>query len=134
MRQLAQFLQALGRRFRARRETIRHFFRNAKFANKSPFFIEIEMRFERDWNRRRCGAAKVRFGGPMSWPASARSIATFSLLPKKVEKQLDGFLFPPEMMDHHLSLGSNAAPSAKQTNVSEQTGFNRHGIIARHVP
>ena len=70
----------------------------------------------------------------MSWRVSARSIATFSLLPKKVEKQLDGFLFPPEMMDHHLALGSNAAPSAKQTNVSEQTWFNRHGVIARHVP
>lgn len=61
MRQLAQFLQALGRRFRARRETIRHFFRNAKFAIKSPFFIEIEIRFGRTGTgavRRRQGALR----------------------------------------------------------------------------
>lgn len=57
MRQLAQFLAATGRRLRALAKVASHFFRQGKLvlklAIKIPFFVEIEVSFETDWNRRR---------------------------------------------------------------------------------
>lgn len=57
MQQLAQFLAATGRPLRALGKVISHFFRKGKLglklAIKIPFFVEIEVSFETDWNRRR---------------------------------------------------------------------------------
>lgn len=57
MQQLAQFLAATGRRLRSLGEVIGHFFRKGKLglklAIKIPFFVEIELSFETDWNRSR---------------------------------------------------------------------------------
>jgi hypothetical protein len=57
MRQLAQFLTATGRRLRALGKVAGHFFRKGKLglklAIKIPFFVEIEIAFETDWDRRR---------------------------------------------------------------------------------
>lgn len=57
MRQLAKFLAATGRRLRALGKVAAHFFRRGKLglkiAIKIPFFVEIEIAFETDWNRRR---------------------------------------------------------------------------------
>lgn len=57
MKRLAQFLAATGRRLRSLGKVIRHFFRKGKLglklAIKIPFFIEIEISFERDGARRR---------------------------------------------------------------------------------
>jgi len=56
MQQLAKFLTATGRRLRALGKVIGHFFRKGKFglkvAIKIPFFVDIEVNFETDWNRR----------------------------------------------------------------------------------
>lgn len=56
MQRLAQFLAATGRQLRALGKVICHFFRNGKLglklAIKIPFFIEIEIAFERDGTRR----------------------------------------------------------------------------------
>lgn len=57
MQQLAKFLTATGRRLRTLGKVIGHFFRKRKLglkvAIKIPFFVEIEVKFETDWNRRR---------------------------------------------------------------------------------
>ncbi len=57
MRQLAQFLAATGRRLRTLGKVVCHFFRKGKLglklAIKIPLFVEIEIAFETDWNRRR---------------------------------------------------------------------------------
>ncbi|WP_176218721.1 hypothetical protein [Rhizobium rhizosphaerae] len=57
MRQLAKFLQATGRRLRTLAKVICHFFRKGKLglkiAIKIPFFVDIEVHFETDWNKRR---------------------------------------------------------------------------------
>ena len=57
MQQLAKFLQATGRRLQILAKVISHFFRKGKLglkmAIKIPFFVEIELAFETDWNRRR---------------------------------------------------------------------------------
>ena len=57
MRQLAKFLIATGRRLRALCRIAAHFFRKGKLglkiAIKIPFFVELELAFETDWNRRR---------------------------------------------------------------------------------
>ncbi|MDH0117933.1 hypothetical protein N7379_26015 [Rhizobium pusense] len=57
MQQLAKFLSATGRRLRALAKVAQHFFRKGKLgmklAIKIPFFVEIEVNFETDWNRRR---------------------------------------------------------------------------------
>ncbi|WP_199773606.1 hypothetical protein [Rhizobium sp. NXC24] len=57
MQQLAQFLAATGRRLLALGKVISHFFRKGKLGLKLgvkiPFFVEIEVCFETDWNRRR---------------------------------------------------------------------------------
>ena len=57
MRQLAKFLTATGRRLRTPCRIAAHFFRKGKLglkiAIKIPFFVEIEVAFETDWNRRR---------------------------------------------------------------------------------
>jgi hypothetical protein len=53
---LAEFLAATGRRLRTLGKVISHFFATVsglKLAMKIPFFIEIEVCFETDWNRRR---------------------------------------------------------------------------------
>ncbi|MBB5536258.1 hypothetical protein [Rhizobium giardinii] len=56
MQQLAQFLAATGRRLRALGKVISHFFRKGKLGLKLgvkiPFFVEIEVSFETDWNKR----------------------------------------------------------------------------------
>ncbi|MEA3537152.1 hypothetical protein [Rhizobium sp. CC-YZS058] len=56
MQQLAKFLTATGRRLRTLAEVICHFFRKGKLglkiAIKIPFFVDIEVNFETDWNRR----------------------------------------------------------------------------------
>ena len=56
MQQLAKFLQATGRRLQTLAKVICHFFRKGelgmKIAIKIPFFIEVEINFESDWNRR----------------------------------------------------------------------------------
>ncbi len=64
----------------------------------------------------------------------ARPITAFPLLSEQIEKQLDGFLFPSEMMDHHLSLASDAAPFPEQAHIAKEVRFDRHGVIACHVP
>lgn len=77
----------------------------------------------------------VRFGGPfLLRQGRPRTIAAFSFLSKQIEKQLDRLLFLAEMMDYHLSLGSNATPLAKQADVPEEVRFDRHGIVAGHIP
>ncbi len=57
MQQLAQFLAATGRRLRTLGKVLSHFFRKGKLglnlAIKIPFFVEVEVSFETDWNRRR---------------------------------------------------------------------------------
>lgn len=57
MRQLAKFLTATGRRLRTLGKVAAYFFRNGKLglkiAIKIPFFVEIEVSYETDWNRRR---------------------------------------------------------------------------------
>ncbi|WLS01133.1 hypothetical protein [Shinella sumterensis] len=57
MRQLAKFLTATGRRLRTLAKVAAQFFRKGKLglkiAIKIPFFVEIEVAFETDWNRRR---------------------------------------------------------------------------------
>ena len=57
MQQLAQFLAATGRRLGTLGKVISHFFRKGKLglklAIKIPFFVEVEVSFETDWNRRR---------------------------------------------------------------------------------
>nr|WP_304655660.1 hypothetical protein [Neorhizobium galegae] len=56
MQQLAKFLTATGRRLRTLGKVISHFFRKGKLglklAIKIPFFIDIEVTFETNWNRR----------------------------------------------------------------------------------
>lgn len=57
MQQLAKYLTATGRRLCGLGKVICHFFRKGKVglkvAIKIPFFVEIEVNFETDWNRRR---------------------------------------------------------------------------------
>lgn len=57
MQQLAKFLKATGRRLRTLAKVICHFLRKGKLGMKIairiPFFVEIEVNFESDWNRRR---------------------------------------------------------------------------------
>ena len=57
MQQLAKFLTATGRRLRSLAKVVCHFFRKGKLglkiAIKIPFFVEIEIAFETDWDRRR---------------------------------------------------------------------------------
>ena len=57
MNRLAQFLNATGRRLGILAQVICHFFRRGKLglkvAIKVPFFVEVEIIFETDWNRRR---------------------------------------------------------------------------------
>ncbi len=57
MQQLAKFLKATGRRLRVLARVICHFFRKGKLglkiAIKIPFFVEVEINFVTDWNRRR---------------------------------------------------------------------------------
>ncbi|MFA7416584.1 MAG: hypothetical protein WC048_19120 [Rhizobium sp.] len=57
MRQLARFLTATGRQLGVLAKVICHFFRKGKLrlklAIKIPFFVEIEVNFEKDWNRHR---------------------------------------------------------------------------------
>lgn len=57
MQQLAKFLTATGRRLRTLAKVIGHLFRKGKLglkvAIKIPFFVDIEINFETDWNRRR---------------------------------------------------------------------------------
>ena len=56
MKRLAQFLAATGRRLRILANVICHFFRGGKLALKLairiPFFVEIEISFEREGRRR----------------------------------------------------------------------------------
>lgn len=56
MQQLAKYLTATGRRLRTLGSVIGHFFRKGKLglkvAIKIPFFIEIEISFDTDWNQR----------------------------------------------------------------------------------
>lgn len=55
MQQLAKFLNRTGRRLRTLGKVIGHFFRKGKLglkvAIKIPFFVDIEVNFETDWNR-----------------------------------------------------------------------------------
>jgi hypothetical protein len=57
MQQLAKFLSATGRRLRILAKVVCHLFRKGKIglkiAIKIPFFVEIEVNFETDWDRRR---------------------------------------------------------------------------------
>ena len=57
MQQLAQFLAVTGRQLRNLGKVICHFFRKGKLglklAIKIPFFVEIDVSFETDWNRRK---------------------------------------------------------------------------------
>jgi hypothetical protein len=56
MQQLAKFLTATGRRLRTLGKVVGHLFRKGKLglkvAVKIPFFVDIEVNFETDWNRR----------------------------------------------------------------------------------
>jgi hypothetical protein len=56
MQQLAKFLNRTGRRLRTLGQIVQNFFRKGKLglklAIKIPFFVEIEVSFETDWNRR----------------------------------------------------------------------------------
>ncbi|EJT01627.1 hypothetical protein [Rhizobium sp. CCGE 510] len=55
-RRLLRLLADTGRRLRTLAKVISHFFRKGKLglklAIKIPFFVEIEVSFETDWNRR----------------------------------------------------------------------------------
>ncbi|MGE6743602.1 hypothetical protein ACQKGC_25325 [Allorhizobium pseudoryzae] len=57
MNRLAQFLNATGRRLGILAQVICHFFRHGKLglkvAIKIPFFVEIEISYERDGSHRR---------------------------------------------------------------------------------
>ncbi|NSY14928.1 hypothetical protein [Agrobacterium vitis] len=57
MQQLAKFLKATGRRLRSLSKVVCHFFRKGKLglkiAIKIPFFVDIEVNLQTDWNRRR---------------------------------------------------------------------------------
>lgn len=57
MQQLAKFLNATGRRLRSLAKVVCHFFRKGKLgmkiAIKIPFFVEVELNFESDWERQR---------------------------------------------------------------------------------
>lgn len=56
MQQLAKYLVATGRRLRILGNVICHLFRKGKLglkiAIKIPFFVDIELSFQTDWNRR----------------------------------------------------------------------------------
>lgn len=65
---------------------------------------------------------------------NARTIAAVSFLSEQIEKQPDRLLFPAEMMDHHLSLGSNATPPPQETDIAKEVRFDRHGKVAGHIP
>ncbi|MBX5160842.1 hypothetical protein ACU8NH_30470 (plasmid) [Rhizobium leguminosarum] len=56
IQQLAKFLAATGRRLRTLGKVVGHFVRKGKLglkvAIKIPFFVDIEVNFETDWNRR----------------------------------------------------------------------------------
>lgn len=55
MQQLAKFLQATGRRLHILAKVICHFFRKGRLGMKiaiNPFFVEVEINFETDWDRR----------------------------------------------------------------------------------
>jgi hypothetical protein len=55
MQQLAKFLQATGRRLQILAKVICHFFRKGRLGMKiaiNPFFVEVEINFETDWDRR----------------------------------------------------------------------------------
>lgn len=56
MQQLAKFLKATGRRLHTLAKVICHLFGKGKLgmkiAIKIPFFVQIEVNFETDWNRR----------------------------------------------------------------------------------
>lgn len=57
MQQLAKFLKATGRRLRSLAKVVYHFFRKGKLglkiAIKIPFFVDIEINIETDWDRGR---------------------------------------------------------------------------------
>lgn len=57
MQQLAKFLKTTGRRLRSLSKVVCHFFRKSKLglkiAIKIPFFVDIEVNLQTDWNRRR---------------------------------------------------------------------------------
>ncbi|WP_200950846.1 hypothetical protein [Rhizobium sp. Root1220] len=56
MQQVAKYLTATGRRLRTLGKVIGHFLRKGKLrlkvAIKIPFFVDIEVNLETDWNRR----------------------------------------------------------------------------------
>ena len=57
MQQLVKFLKATGRRLRSLAKVVCHLFSKGKLglkiAIKIPFFVDIEVNLETDWNRRR---------------------------------------------------------------------------------
>lgn len=138
MQQLAQFLAATGRRLRTLGKVSATSSRRESSARSSL----SRSRFS---SRSRCPSSPIGAGAndALSWPArrafsyrhgGTRTIAALSFLPEQIEEQTDCFLFPPEMMNHHLSLGSDAAPFPKQADVPEEVRFDRHRIVAGHVP
>jgi len=56
MQQLAKFLSATGRRLRTLGKVVSHLFRKGKLglkiAIKIPFFADVELNFETEWERR----------------------------------------------------------------------------------
>jgi hypothetical protein len=60
-------------------------------------------------------------------------VSTASLLSEKIEEGSDSVSLSGEMLDLHLPLRSDPAPTACQTNFAEQVGLDRHGIEASHV-
>lgn len=56
MQQLAKFLSATGRRLRALGKVVSHLFRKGKLvlkiAIKIPFFADVELNIETEWERR----------------------------------------------------------------------------------
>ena len=56
MQQLAKFLNATGRRLRTLGKVVSHLFRKGKLglkiAIKIPFFVDLELNIETEWDRR----------------------------------------------------------------------------------
>lgn len=61
------------------------------------------------------------------------TVSTVSILLEKIEEGRDCISLAGEMLDLHMALDSDPAPTARQADFAEQTRLNRQGIETSHV-
>ncbi|GEM_PF-3777865 len=61
------------------------------------------------------------------------SISAASLLSEKIEEGRDSISLLGKMLDLHLAVRADPAPAARQADLAEQIGLDRHGVEASHV-